>query len=190
MSEKRFQTTLPTGHSLSLWKADITEVMVDAIVNAANSGLVHGGGVAGAIVRKGGEIIQTESDRVGTVRVGEAAITTAGRLPAKAVIHAVGPSWPGKGPEECDRLLASATRASLEIAREKGLQSIAFPAISSGIFGFPKIRCAQVMTQAIQDWVDAHPDDGPRDIRFTIIDDPTVAFFETELSRQWENLTL
>jgi O-acetyl-ADP-ribose deacetylase len=180
MCEKRFETVLPTGHHLSLWRADITEVAVDAIVNAANFGLVHGGGVAGAIVRKGGEIIQTESDRIGTVRVGKAAVTTAGRLPAKAVIHAVGPSWPGKGPEECDRLLASATRAALQIAYEKRLRSIAYPAISSGIFGFPKVRCAQVMTQAVQDWCAENPDAEPRDIRFTIIDEPTVGFFETE----------
>ena len=181
MSEKRFEATLPTGHKLSLWQADITDVAVDAIVNAANVGLVHGAGVAGAIVRKGGDIIQLESDRIGRVRVGEAAMTSAGALPAKAVIHAVGPMWPGKGPEESDALLTAATRNALEIARAKGFQSIAFPAISSGIFGFPKIRCARVMTQAIQDWAAGHPDDGPRDIRFTIIDDVTVDIFTTEL---------
>ena len=179
----RFTVTLPSGHTLSLRRGDLTEEAVDAIVNAANTGLAHGGGVAGAIVRKGGQIIQEESDRVGRVPTGSAAVTGAGRLPSRFVIHAVGPAWRGHTPEENDRLLAAATSAALEIARKQGLQSIAFPAISSGIFGFPKDRCAQVMIRTVADWAADHPDDPPRDLRFTIIDDVTVNVFAAELGR-------
>ncbi len=177
----RFEITLPFGHKLSLRIGDITNEAVDAIVNAANSGLSHGGGVAGAIVRKGGPTIQEESDRIGRVPTGSAAIAGAGGLPALYVIHAVGPVWRGQSPEESDRLLASATTASLEIARKHKLKSIAFPAVSSGIFGFPKHRCAEVMIAALLTWVGEHPDDDPHDLRFTIIDEPTVAFFEAVL---------
>lgn len=186
----RFTTTLLSGHSLSLRQGDITDETVDAIVNAANTGLAHGGGVAGAIVRRGGQVIQDESDRIGTVAVGSAAVTGAGRLPARFVIHAVGPVWGGQPPDESDRLLASATTAALEIAGEKGCGSIAFPAISSGIFGFPKERCAQVMTDAVVAWAAQHPDDPPRDLRFTIIDDITVVVFAAELRRRFDEAAL
>lgn len=179
----RFSTTLPSGHALSLRLGDITDEAVDAIVNAANTGLAHGGGVAGAIVRRGGQIIQDESDRVGRVPTGGAAITGAGKLPARFVIHAVGPVWRGHTPEESDRLLAAATTAALEIAREKELESITFPAISSGIFGFPKDRCARVMVRALADWAAAYPDENPRDLRFTIIDEITVNLFDAELRK-------
>ncbi len=184
-SNPRFETTLSTGHRLSLNLGDLTDETTDAIVNAANSGLAHGGGVSAAIVRKGGYVIQDESDRVGKVAIGSAAVTGAGTLPAKWVIHAVGPAWAGQSPERSDELLASATIAALEIARGKNLTSVAFPAISSGIFGFPKDRCARVMVAAVCDWASAHASDAPRDIRFTIIDKPTVAMFETELRRRF-----
>lgn len=188
----RQSVTVASGHTISLWHGDITEESADAIVNAANDGLVHGGGVAGAIVRKGGYAIQDESDRIGRVPTGSAAITGAGALAAKYVIHAVGPVWNGRPPEENDRLLASATTAALEIAREKALTSIAFPAVSSGIFGFPKDRCAHVMLQAVRGWAETHPDNNPRDIRFTIIDEETVTIFEREFSglgRVWVSET-
>lgn len=158
----RFETILPSGHRLSLRHGDITDEIVDAIVNAAIVGLIHGGGVAGAIVRKGGNVIQEESLRIRRPKTGEAVITGAGVLPAKFVIHAVGPVWRGQSPEESDRQLASATTAALEIAREKGLQSVAFPAISSAIFGFPKDCCARVMLAAVRDWANVNPDAAPR----------------------------
>jgi O-acetyl-ADP-ribose deacetylase (regulator of RNase III) len=180
-----FSTTLPSSQTLSLRHGDITDEAVDAIVNAANSGLAHGGGVAGAIVRTGGWEIQDESDRVGKVPVGSAAATGAGRLPSKWVIHAVGPYWRGQTPEESDRLLASATTAALNIAEQKGCESIAFPAVSSGIFGFPKDRCAQVMIAAAADWAAMPPDTAPRDLRFTIIDEETVAYFLTEMEQRF-----
>jgi O-acetyl-ADP-ribose deacetylase len=132
-----------------LIRGDITTLEVDAIVNAANSHLQHGGGVAGAILRRGGPQIQIESNRIGYVPVGNAAVTSAGDLPCKYVIHAVGPRM-GEGDE--DRKLRDATIAALERAEELGLKSVALPAISSGIYGFPVDRCAAVMLQAISEF--------------------------------------
>lgn len=128
--------------TLELMEGDITELDTDAIVNAANSSLKMGGGVAGAILRKGGYEIQEECDRIGYCPVGGAVITTGGKLKAKYVIHAVGPRW-GEGDE--DEKLKNATLNSLKLADERGLKSIALPAISTGIFGFPMDRAARIM---------------------------------------------
>ena len=125
---------------ISLIQGDLTELGVDAIVNAANAHLVLGGGVAGAIRMKGGPIIQEECDRIGGTHVGGAVITGGGNLKAAFVIHAVGPRY-GEGDE--DEKLRRATLGSLMRATEKGLKSIAFPAVSTGIFEFPKARCAK-----------------------------------------------
>ena len=130
---------------LRLLEADLTEMAVDAIVNAANSALQLGGGVAGAIRSKGGPQIQQECDQIGGTPVGTAVITSGGRLKAKHVIHAVGPRM-GEGDE--DRKLREATLSSLKLADQHRLKSIAFPAISTGIFGYPVERCAQVMLTA------------------------------------------
>lgn len=121
---------------------DITEIATDAIVNAANAQLILGGGVAGAIRRKGGPKIQAECNKIGGTFVGGAVITTGGDLKAKHVIHAVGPRM-GEGNE--DEKLKNATLNSLKVADENNLKSIAFPAISTGIFGFPIQRCAEIM---------------------------------------------
>lgn len=129
-------------HILELLDGDITEMDTDAIVNAANAQLVLGGGVAGAIRRKGGPKIQAECDSIGGTFVGGAVITTGGKLKARHVIHAVGPRM-GEGDE--DWKLRNATLNSLKVADENRLNSIAFPAISSGIFGFPIERCAAIM---------------------------------------------
>jgi O-acetyl-ADP-ribose deacetylase (regulator of RNase III) len=136
------------GHTtLALVEGDITELETDAIVNAANEHLAHGGGVAGAIVRKGGPAIQRESDewvrRHGPVPTGSSAITLGGKLKARHVIHAVGPVYDGT-PRSAD-LLASATRSALRMADERGFKSIALPAISTGIFGYPLEEAAEVM---------------------------------------------
>lgn len=128
--------------TVKLVDADLTEMRVDAIVNAANAALQLGGGVAGAIRRKGGPAIQQECDRIGGTPVGTAVITTGGNLKARHVIHAVGPMM-GEGDE--DRKLRSATLSSLKVADENHLKSIAFPAISTGIFGYPLERCAEIM---------------------------------------------
>ncbi len=134
------------GIRVRVVKGDLTEAPVDAIVNAANSYLRHGGGVAGAIVRKGGSVIQEESDAIGYVPVGRAAVTTAGRLKARWVIHTVGPRW-GEGDEE--QKLASAVKNALALAAEKGCTTIAMPAISAGVFGFPKDRCARIIIREV-----------------------------------------
>jgi O-acetyl-ADP-ribose deacetylase (regulator of RNase III) len=130
------------GHILQLVQGDITEMQTDAIVNAANAHLILGGGVAGAIRKKGGPKIQEECNKIGGTFVGGTVITTAGSLKAKHVIHAVGPQM-GEGDE--DQKLINATLNSLKLADEHNLKSISFPAISTGIFGFPIQRCAEIM---------------------------------------------
>ncbi len=127
--------------TIRLVQGDITKAQTDGIVNAANSRLQHGGGVAGAIVRRGGRIIQEESDRIGHCPEGEAVVTRAGSLLATHVIHAVGPRG---GDPMGDEKLRSAVESSFARAEELALTSISLPAISSGIFGFPKDRCAQI----------------------------------------------
>jgi len=139
--------------TIELVEGDITELEADAIVNAANEYLKHGGGVAAAIVRKGGWAIQEESDRYvrehGPVPVGRVAVTGAGRLRAKYVIHAVGPRY---GDPQGDEKLASAIRNSLFKAEELGLESVAMPAISTGAFGYPYERCARIMARVLKEF--------------------------------------
>jgi O-acetyl-ADP-ribose deacetylase len=135
---------------LQLLEGDITELQVDVIVNAANEKLQLGGGVAGAINKKGGPTIQAECDRIGGTPSGTAVMTVAGNLKAKHVIHAVGPR---KGEGEEDKKLASAVRSSLALAERQGMRSIALPAISSGSFGFPMDRCARIMLTEIQRYI-------------------------------------
>lgn len=135
---------------IELIQADITEMQTDAIVNAANAQLILGGGVAGAIRRKGGPTIQAECDKIGGTFVGGAVITTAGNLKAKFVIHAVGPRR-GEGDE--DEKLKNATLNSLKLACDNHLKSIAFPAISTGIFGFPIEKCANIMLKTTIDYL-------------------------------------
>ena len=138
------------GHgTLEIVQGDITALAVDAIVNAANGYLKHGGGVAAAISRKGGPSIQHESDAIirkrGPLGTGDAAITGGGNLPARFVIHAVGPIWSEHQPAEADRLLRKAVQSCLALAEENGLKSVALPAISTGIYGFPIDRAAPLM---------------------------------------------
>jgi O-acetyl-ADP-ribose deacetylase (regulator of RNase III) len=140
MAEKHVKIQM-NGTMLELIEGDITELSVEAIVNAANDKLQLGTGVAGAIKKKGGPSIQAECDRIGGTPVGSAVITGAGELDAKHVIHAVGPKM-GEGDE--DRKLSSAVRSALALADRHGLKSIALPAISTGTFGFPMDRCARV----------------------------------------------
>jgi O-acetyl-ADP-ribose deacetylase (regulator of RNase III) len=129
--------------SVEVVQGDITQIAVDAIVNAANEGLRGGGGVDGAIHRAGGPAIMEECIRLGGCPTGDAKATTAGELPARYVIHAVGPVWEGGGRGE-DDLLASAYRRSVEVGVELGCRSISFPAISTGIYGFPIERAAPI----------------------------------------------
>lgn len=136
------------GRTLKLVDGDITEMQTDAIVNAANAQLVLGGGVAGAIKRKGGPKIQQECDKIGSTFVGGAVITSGGNLKAKYVIHAAGPRM-GEGDEE--EKLKNATLNSLKLADDHNLKSISFPAISTGIFGFPIQKCAEIMLETTVD---------------------------------------
>jgi O-acetyl-ADP-ribose deacetylase (regulator of RNase III) len=145
------------GVEIVIMKGDITEVEADAIVNAANKYLKHGGGVAAAIVRKGGEEIQRESNKMiseyGPLETGEAVATTAGKLKARKVIHTVGPIY-GEGGER--EKLIKATQNSLRLAEEYGFKSIAFPAISTGIYGVPSKLAAEAMIDAIVDFIDKY----------------------------------
>lgn len=140
--------------TITILEGDITREEVDAIVNAANSGLLGGGGVDGAIHRAGGPDIMTECrkirDEQGGCPTGQAVITTAGRLPAKYVIHTVGPVWNARRAEECDQLLASAYRSSLKLASEHSLRTIAFPSISTGVYGFPIERAAPLVLRTVR----------------------------------------
>jgi len=140
---------------LELLDGDITEMQTDAIVNAANARLILGSGVAGAIKRKGGPEIQQECNKIGGTFVGGAAITGAGNLKAKHVIHAVGPQM-GEGNE--DQKLKNATLSSLKLADENNLTSISFPAISTGVFGFPIRRCAEIMLKTTIDYLKGKTD--------------------------------
>ncbi|MDH5769532.1 MAG: macro domain-containing protein [Nitrospirota bacterium] len=168
------------GKTLWLVQGDITERDVDAIVNAANSHLQHGGGVAGAIVKKGGRVIQEESNKIGFVPVGNAAITGAGKLPCKYVIHAVGPRM-GEGDE--DNKLKNAVLNSLRLASEKGLKSISLPGISSGIFGFPKDRCAEILVREALNYIKENQKSSLELIEFCVYDDLTTEYFKKEFDK-------
>jgi O-acetyl-ADP-ribose deacetylase (regulator of RNase III) len=139
---------------IELIKADITTIALDAIVNAANSSLLGGGGVDGAIHRKGGPAILDECMQIrakqGGCDTGQAVITTAGNLPAKYVIHTVGPVWNSNKQEETNRLLGECYTNSLKLALEHGVKTIAFPNISTGIYHFPKDEAAAVAINAVK----------------------------------------
>lgn len=182
-----FEHKVESGQQLRVVQGDLTEEMVDAVVNAANERLMHGGGVAGAISRKSGGIVQEESDiwvrRHGPVVTGTAAITGAGRLPATYVIHAVGPVW-GSGDEE--EKLGNVVWSALALAETHHLKSISLPGISSGIFGGPKDACARVIVQTAVDYLAQNPNSGLEEIRFCNIDQPTVSAFMTAMENLFE----
>ena len=164
---------------LQLTCGDITEMQTDAIVNAANAQLILGGGVAGAIRRKGGADIQAECSKIGGTFVGGAVITTAGKLKAKYVIHAAGPIM---GEVDEDRKLTNATLNSLKLADEHELKSIAFPAISTGIFRFPMESCAKIMLQSTIDYLKGQT--GLKKVVFCLFDKKAYDIFEGRLKRE------
>jgi O-acetyl-ADP-ribose deacetylase (regulator of RNase III) len=168
---------------LVLKKGDITREEADAIVNAANSGLLGGGGVDGAIHRAGGSEILEECRmiraRQGQCPAGKAVVTTAGRLKAKWVIHAVGPVWSGGNHQE-DELLRSAYMESLRLAVEKGAKTVAFPAISTGAYCFPLDRAAKISLEAVKDFLLVHPG-MIREVRFVLFHEKALAAYVSAL---------
>jgi O-acetyl-ADP-ribose deacetylase (regulator of RNase III) len=159
-------------------KGDITERKVDVIVNAANSYLQHGGGVAAAILRKGGSVIQEESNKIGFVPVSGAVLTTAGRLSCKAVIHTVGPQM-GEGNE--DEKLKESIINVLQLASQKKFSSISMPAISTGIFGFPKDRCAKILLGESKRFLEENKNISIRLVEFCLFDNETLYHFAKEI---------
>ncbi|MBN1640034.1 MAG: macro domain-containing protein [Anaerolineae bacterium] len=187
MRQVLYEAQLGSGRVVRVVQNDITTEEVDAIVNAANGRLAHGGGVAGAIARAGGFTIQRDSDAWvrahGPVPTGGAAITGAGSLPCRYVIHAVGPVWANRGDEPAQ--LASAVRSALDLADRYALRSVSMPGISSGIYGFPKPLCAEVMLGEIRAWLDAHPDSSVREVNACNIDAHTARLFQAEAERRF-----
>ena len=169
--------------ALDLVQGDITAQDMEAIVNAANSSLLGGGGVDGAIHRAGGPDILAECRLLGGCAPGEAKITTGGGLKAKYVIHAVGPIYWQQGAERAAELLASAYRRSLEVAAEHGVQSVAFPAISTGAYGYPMDEAAQVALQTVLDYLDAQDGEGIRLVRFVLYGSQAYQVFQRVLSQ-------
>jgi O-acetyl-ADP-ribose deacetylase (regulator of RNase III) len=161
---------------IDLLQGDITKEDVDAIVNAANEALAPGGGVCGAIHRRGGPSIAEECRRIGHCPTGQAVATTAGDLPARFVIHAVGPVWHGGGHGEAE-LLASAYRSSLQEAARVGARSIAFPAISTGIYGYPLELATAVAVDTVRAWGGT----GVDRVRFVCFDAATLAVYQAAL---------
>jgi O-acetyl-ADP-ribose deacetylase (regulator of RNase III) len=163
--------------TIELIEGDLTTMRVDAVVNAANGQLIHGGGVAGAIIKRGGPSIQEESSlwvkTRGPVPVGGVAITSAGRLPARYVIHAVGPR---KGESREIKKLTQATLNALKMADTRFFQSIAFPAISTGIFGFPMDKCAKIMLTTVKSYVEG--DTGIKKIVFCLYGEDAFSIFQ------------
>lgn len=177
MSRILAEIILSTGQTVQIAQGDITLENADAIVNAANEHLQHAGGVAWAIVRRGGDVIQDESDawieKHGLVSHSRPAWTSGGSLSARYVIHAVGPVW-GDGDE--DAKLSDAITGSLRVADELKCTSIAFPAISTGIFGFPKERAAEIMLKFIKEYFEKTTSK-LKTVRLVLLDDATVKAF-------------
>lgn len=173
------------GREIVVLKGDITEVVADAIVNAANKYLKHGGGVAAAIVRRGGNIIQKESNKIiaeyGPLEVGEAVATTAGGLKAKKVIHTVGPVY-GEGGER--NKLIKAVYNSLRLADSMGFESIAFPAISTGVYRVPVGLAAEAIVDGIKLFIDDNPDSSVKKILLVLFTKGTYETFRAVCKRE------
>ncbi|MBK9924955.1 MAG: macro domain-containing protein [Anaerolineales bacterium] len=177
----------PTGQTIQIVQGDITIEEVDAIVNAANEHLQHGGGVAWAISKKGGSKIQQESDswirQHGLVSHAHPAWTSGGLLPAKYVIHAVGPVWEN-GRDDEDQKLEQAVTGSLQVVDELKCSSMALPAISTGIFGFPKDRAARIIFASIEKYFESNASN-IKVVKMLLFDKPTIEVFINIWQTQW-----
>jgi O-acetyl-ADP-ribose deacetylase (regulator of RNase III) len=180
----RFRVAKPVerdvnGRTIRLVQGDITRYHADAIVNAANSSLIPGGGVSGAIHRAGGPEIARECAAIGQCETGQAVATTAGRLSARHVIHAVAPIWRG-GRDNEDELLASAYRSSLEVADTLGDRTVAFPSLGTGIYGYPIERAAPLVLTTIADYLSGAT--GVEEVTMVLFTDSDLQTFEGALS--------
>lgn len=186
MAEIIAEQSLTETCVLRLVQGDLTLEKVDAIVNAANSSLVHGGGLAAAIVSRGGSGIQRSSNTWvrthGKVSHRRPAITTAGKLSCLFIIHAVGPVW-GSGDE--DQKLKDAVTGVMELAITRGFKSIAIPAISTGVYRFPRDRAAGIIFETIEEEVEKRSSVSLEEIRVTILDEATVKVFREVFEERW-----
>ncbi len=178
--EERIASSMkPLADRIIIQQGDLTEKDTDAIVNAANNDLILGGGVAGAIRRKGGEEIQRECDEIGSIPVGYAAITTGGKLKARFVIHAASMELGGKTTADS---LRNSTAYCLKIANERGLKSIAFPAVGTGIAGFPLKECAEIMLREAAQHL--RGETSLETVHFVLFDEAAKRVFE----RAWKQI--
>lgn len=187
MAESGYTVVLEGGKSIVLdGPSDITKINVDAIVNAANSSLMGGGGVDGAIHRAGGPSILAECERIvakiGRLPAGKAVMTTGGRLPAKYVVHTVGPVWSGGKRGEAETL-ASAYRESMRVADENSVTSIAFPSISTGAYRYPLADAARIAVKAVAEALEKSS--SIKEVRFALFDSSTLDVY-VAAARQWE----
>ena len=178
MNAPAYSVTYPSGQQLQILQGDLTKLRADAIVNAANENLVHGGGLAAAIAREGGLQVTEESRawvaRHGPVGHERPAVTGAGRLDARLILHAVGPIW-GSGDEA--RRLRATLLGVLETAAELGIQSLGLPAISTGIYGFPMDRAARVYAETLADFFRKQPDSPTESVLLVLFDQAAVKVF-------------
>lgn len=177
--ETKIPPMKPLADRILVQQGDLTEMDTDAIVNAANNDLILGGGVAGAIRRKGGDAIQRECNEIGTIPVGYAAITSGGNLKARFVIHAASMRLGGATTSDA---LRSSTMHCLKIANERGLKSIAFPAVGTGVAGFPLEECARIMLREAVEHL--RGETSLEAVHFVLFDDPAKEVFQ----RMWKKL--
>ena len=180
----RFEMQIQINEAiLELVQGDITQQDTEAIVNAANSSLLGGGGVDGAIHRAGGPEILAECRKLGGCPTGDAKITTGGRLKAQYVIHAVGPVYWREGADRAAELLASAYRRSLQVAAENGVRSVAFPSISTGAYGYPIDEAAPIALQTVIDYLLAQEADTIRLVRFVLFGRQAYQVYQRALTQ-------